>query len=170
MVRYLPNILSLFRIVDLFIVIIFMEYGLNIYALIFFALGILSDILDGEIARRNNVVTNIGKLLDPLTDKIFVIGILVAMIHTIHIPYWIVIIIIAREFAVTGLRGVAAIENIAIPANKTGKVKTTSQFLAIGILMLNLYQLGVIMLVIAMIFTIISGSIYFLEYYKVIKK
>ncbi len=169
MVKHIPNILSIFRVLDLVVVIALMEYNYNYWALFFFILGILSDILDGHIARKTNAVTTIGKIIDPLADKILVIGVLIAMIKTINIPYWMVIVIVAREFAVTGLRIVASSENIIISANQWGKIKTTSQFLAISALMLNLKTIGIYLLLLAVIFTIISGYTYFYNYFKATK-
>ncbi len=169
MVKHIPNILSVFRIIDLVIVIIFLEYGKGMWAVIFFSLGILSDVLDGYIARRSNAVTTYGKIMDPLADKILVIGVLIAMIKINNIPYWAVIVIVAREFAVTGLRIIAADESIIIPANMWGKLKTTSQFAAIVILMLGYEQFGLIVLYIAVLLTLISGYIYFYDYFKAVK-
>ncbi len=169
MVKQIPNVLSAFRIFDLVIVIIFMEYGMSIWAAAFFTVGILSDILDGFLARRNNSVTTLGKIIDPLADKILNIGVLTAMIKIIDVPYWMVIVIIAREFAVTGLRIIAANENIIIPANKWGKLKTTSQFIAIIILILGSKEIGIYLLLLAVLFTVISGYIYFYDYYKAVK-
>ena len=169
MVKQIPNLLSVFRIFDLVIVIIFMEYGMSIWAAAFFTIGILSDILDGFLARKNNSVTTLGKIIDPLADKILNIGVLTAMIKIIDIPYWMIIVIIAREFAVTGLRIIAANENIIIPANKWGKLKTTSQFIAIIILILGLKEIGIYLLLLAVLFTVISGYIYFYDYYKSVK-
>ncbi len=169
MVKHIPNILSIFRVIDLVIVILFLEYNLNIYALLFFILGVLSDFLDGQIARRTNTVTTIGKIIDPLADKVLVIGILIAMIKTIQIPYWMVIVIVAREFAVTGLRVIASSENVIISANVWGKIKTTSQFIAVSVLMLNYYTIGVYLLLASIIFTVISGYTYFYNYFKVAK-
>jgi CDP-diacylglycerol--glycerol-3-phosphate 3-phosphatidyltransferase len=169
MVKHIPNILSIFRVVDLVIVILLLEYNLNIWACAFFVLGVLSDILDGHIARKTNTVTTMGKIIDPLADKILIIGVLIAMISTIQIPYWMVIVIIAREFAVTGLRVIAASENVIIAANRWGKFKTTSQFIAVVVLMLNYKTIGVYLLLAAVVFTLISGYTYFHNYFKEVK-
>ncbi len=169
MVKHIPNILSIFRIIDLVIVIILLEYNMKIWAVVFFILGILSDVLDGYLARRNDAVTTYGKIMDPLADKILVIGVLIAMISIISIPYWCVIVIVAREFAVTGLRIIAADENIIIPANRWGKLKTTSQFTAIVILMLGYRDIGIAFLYLAVVMTIISGYTYFYDYFRAIK-
>ncbi len=170
MVKHIPNILSIFRILDLVIVVLLLEYHHNVLATVFFALGILSDVLDGFLARRNNAVTTYGKIMDPLADKILVVGTLTAMIKIMNVPYWMVIIIIAREFAVTGLRVIAASEKIIIPANWWGKLKTTSQFVAIVVLMLGYYRLGVWLLGLAVLFTVISGYIYFYNYFKAVNE
>ncbi len=172
MVKHIPNMLSIFRIVDLAIVLILMEHGENVLATAFFALGVLSDVLDGIIARANNAVTIYGKIMDPLADKILVIGVLIAMIKIIDIPYWMVIVIVAREFAVTGLRAIAAIEkvDVVLSANWWGKLKTTSQFVAIVVLMLGFRSTGIALLFVSVILTLISGYVYFHYYFKAVKE
>ncbi len=162
--------LSIFRIFDLVIVVVLLEHHYRIAATVFFAIGIMSDVLDGFLARKSGAVTVYGKIIDPLADKILVIGTLIAMIKILNVPYWMVIVITAREFAVTGLRVIAASENIIIPANWWGKLKTTSQFVAIIVLMLGYYTLGVWLLGVAVLFTVVSGYIYFLNYFKAVEE
>jgi len=166
MVKQIPNLLSVFRVLDLVIVIIFLEYSMNLLAFVFFCLGILSDILDGYIARKNKSVTRLGSILDPLADKVLVIGVLIALIRIMDVPYWMVIVIVFREFAVTGLRIVAATENIVISANIWGKLKTTSQFIALSFLILGYRQIGIYILLLAVIMTIVSGYAYYHKYFK----
>ncbi len=166
MVKQIPNLLSVFRVLDLVIVIIFLEYSMNLWAFIFFCLGILSDILDGYIARKNKSVTRLGSILDPLADKVLVIGVLIALIRIMDVPYWMVIVIVFREFAVTGLRIVAATENIVISANIWGKLKTASQFIALSFLILGYRQIGVYVLLLAVIMTVVSGYAYYHKYFK----
>jgi len=166
MVKHIPNLLSVFRVLDLVIIIVLLEKYLNVWAFVFFCLGVLSDVLDGYIARRNRTVTKLGAILDPLADKILVIGILIAMIKIEDVPYWMVIVIVFREFAVTGLRIVAATENTVISANVWGKLKTTSQFLALSFLILGYKAIGVYLLFIAVVLTLISGYIYYHNYFR----
>ncbi|WP_025209303.1 CDP-diacylglycerol--glycerol-3-phosphate 3-phosphatidyltransferase [Hippea sp. KM1] len=166
MVRHLPNILSIFRVFDLIIVVLFLERGYRIWAFVFFVIGVLSDVLDGHIARKSKAITKIGKILDPLADKVLVVGILIALIRIMDIPYWMVIVIVFREFAVTGLRVVAASESVVISANVWGKLKTTSQFVALGLLILGYREIGVYMLFLAVVMTLISGYVYYREYFK----
>jgi CDP-diacylglycerol--glycerol-3-phosphate 3-phosphatidyltransferase len=123
--------------------------------------------LDGMIARKYNLVTNFGKIMDPLADKLLVISALVCLVELGDIAGWMVIVILAREFIVTGLRMVAASEGVVIAAGATGKIKTVLQMVAIPALLLKnwpFYHIGVpfaqIMLWAAVIITIISGIEY----------
>ncbi len=166
MVRHIPNLLSVFRVLDLVVVILFLEYSLHVWAFVFFCLGVLSDVLDGYIARKNRTVTRLGTILDPLADKILVIGVLIALIKIMDVPYWMVIIIVFREFAVTGLRIVAATENTVISANFWGKLKTTSQFISICFLILGYREIGIYLLLFAVVMTVISGYVYYYNYFK----
>ena len=166
MVKHIPNLLSIFRVLDLVVIIILLEKSLNIWAFVFFCLGVLSDVLDGYIARKNKIVTKLGAILDPLADKVLVIGILIAMIKIMDVPYWMVIVIVFREFAVTGLRVVAATERIVISANVWGKLKTTSQFLALSLLILGFKSAGIYVLFAALVLTVISGYVYYHKYFK----
>jgi CDP-diacylglycerol--glycerol-3-phosphate 3-phosphatidyltransferase len=136
----LPNYLTLARIVlvPLLVVILltpFAEqwFGISSYAL---AIGIflaasLTDILDGHIARRRNQVSNFGKLLDPIADKLLVSAALIVLVEKHLAPAWAVVVILGREFIITGLRSVAASEGIVIAAQKIGKVKMWAQCVAI---------------------------------------
>ena len=166
MVKHIPNLLSLFRVIDLVVVIVFLEKGMHLWAFGFFLLGILSDVLDGHIARKKKAISKIGKILDPLADKVLVIGVLIALIKIMDVPYWMVIVIVFREFAVTGLRVVAASENVVIAANVWGKFKTTSQFIALSLLILGFRTIGIYALLFAVIMTVISGYLYYHEYFK----
>ncbi len=166
MVRHIPNLLSVFRVIDLVIVIFLLENSLNIWAFVFFLLGVFSDVLDGYIARKNKTVSRLGTILDPLADKVLIIGVLIALIKIMDVPYWMVIVIVFREFAVTGLRIVAATENVVISANFWGKLKTTSQFVALSFLILGYRKIGIYLLLFAVLMTVISGYIYYYNYFK----
>lgn len=109
-------------------------YG-NWIALVIFAIASLTDMLDGKIARKYNLVTNFGKFMDPLADKLLVSSALIAFIELGRIPCWIVIVIIAREFIISGFRLVAADNGIVIAAGIWGKIKTAEQMVMICILL-----------------------------------
>ena len=136
----LPNYLTLARIVlvPLLVVILltpFAEewFGISSYALaiaIFLAAS-LTDILDGHLARRRNQVSNFGKLLDPIADKLLVSAALIVLVEKHLAPAWVVVVILGREFIITGLRSVAASEGIVIAAQKIGKIKMWAQCVAI---------------------------------------
>lgn len=132
----LPNRLTLIRIGAAFIFMVFL-FTNNLYAkylaLFFFTGAVLTDIYDGKLARRRGIVTNFGKLMDPLADKILIVSAFVSFVglREIYIPAWTVIIIISREFAITGLRLLAASQGKILAAEKGGKHKTVSQMVAI---------------------------------------
>lgn len=136
----LPNYLSLARIflVPLLVVILLTPLsenwlGIERYtlAIIIFLAASLTDILDGHIARKRNQVSSLGALLDPIADKLLVSAVLIALVEKHLAPAWAVVIILGREFAVTGLRSVAASEGLIIHAQKVGKVKMWAQCVAI---------------------------------------
>jgi CDP-diacylglycerol--glycerol-3-phosphate 3-phosphatidyltransferase len=140
---------------------------------IIFLLAILTDTFDGYIARKSKQVTKLGMLLDPLADKLLVISALIVLVDMGFIEAWIAIVIIAREFIVTGLRIVALSKDILIPAETGGKIKTTAQFISIVILLidrsivsLDLYTMGIALLWFAMLVGIISGIQYFVLFWK----
>lgn len=166
----LPNKLTLLRIIAIpvFIVVLMMGYGYA--ATVIFIAAALTDMLDGKIARKYDLVTNFGKLMDPLADKLLVMSALVCLVELGSVPGWMVIVILAREFAVTGLRQVAASEGIVIAAGTTGKIKTITQMIAIPLLLLDNWPgryIGVpldqIFLWIAVAMTIISGVEYIVK-------
>ena len=132
----LANKLTVLRVllVPVFIILVIINsFWANIFALLVFIAASITDYYDGVIARKQNMVTTLGIFLDPLADKLLVTSafILFVGIYTLNVPAWMVICIIAREFIITGLRSIAASKNIIIPASMAGKVKTTSQMIAI---------------------------------------
>jgi len=140
---------------------------------VFFSLAALTDPIDGYIARRTRQVTKIGILLDPIADKLLVMTALVLLVDMEIIPAWIAIVIIAREFLVTGLRIVALTKDIVIPAEAGGKIKAICQMISIPLLLLDrgvfgvdLYVYGIGLLWIAMIIGIVSGIQYFIIFWK----
>ncbi len=140
-----------------------------------FIVASITDWLDGYIARKNNLITSMGKFLDPLADKLLVSAALIVLVELGTAPSWIVIVIISREFAVTGLRLILAGGGEVVAANQLGKIKTTAQILAIIFLLLNdpifsamSIPFGMIMLYIALVFTVWSGADYFYKNRKIL--
>lgn len=139
--KYLPNELTILRIVltAIFMVFIFLP-GLNarIFAFCLFALASLTDIYDGKIARKYNIVSDFGKLMDPIADKILVLGAFLVFIQMRLIPAWMVIVIILRESFITGFRLIALKKGKVLAAEDAGKHKTVSQMVTIFIILLFL--------------------------------
>jgi CDP-diacylglycerol--glycerol-3-phosphate 3-phosphatidyltransferase len=132
----LANKLTMLRVLLVPVFIIFMiinSFWTSILALLVFIAASITDYFDGVIARRQNMVTTLGIFLDPLADKLLVTSAFISFVglYTLNIPAWMVICIISREFIITGLRSIAASKNVIIPASMAGKVKTTSQMIAI---------------------------------------
>ncbi|MFZ3171256.1 MAG: CDP-diacylglycerol--glycerol-3-phosphate 3-phosphatidyltransferase [Carboxydocellales bacterium] len=169
----LANRLTLARIflVPIFMMILISKipYG-NFIAAAVFILAASTDGLDGYIARKKNQVTRLGKFMDPLADKLLVSAALISLVELQEIPAWVAVIIIGREFAVTGLRAVAAAEGIVVAASKLGKYKTVFQIIAISALFLEDYPFSLLkipfgktVMAVALGFTIWSGIDYFLK-------
>jgi len=164
----LPNKLTIFRVLLIPVFVLFME--LNIFggadkyiATTIFIIASLTDLFDGKIARKYNLVTNFGKFMDPLADKLLVCSALICLIGVI--PKWIVIVIIARDFVISGFRLVAADAGVVIAAGWWGKIKTTVQMIMIGWLIFDLdfypiaeiYDiLGVVLIYASLALTLIS--------------
>lgn len=141
------------------------QWGAVIAGLIFI-FAALTDTVDGYMARSRNEVTVVGQILDPLADKLLVSAALISLVGLGRVSAWIAVLIIAREFAVTGLRMAAAAKHIIIPASGWGKAKTISQIVAISALIFNLSFTGAsylegLLVAVAMILTIVSGIDYF---------
>lgn len=173
----LPNKLTLLRVVliPVFVVLLLLEggqnYTLRIAALIVFCVASFTDFLDGQIARRNNLVTNFGKFMDPLADKLLVCSALICMIELGQLPSWYVITVIAREFIISGFRLVAADNGIVIAASWWGKFKTTFQMFTVILLILNIPALHTVTMIvagIAFVLTLVSLLDYIAKNYKVI--
>ncbi|NLP17750.1 MAG: CDP-diacylglycerol--glycerol-3-phosphate 3-phosphatidyltransferase [Firmicutes bacterium] len=169
----LANKLTFARIILIPIFMLFVllriPYGDFIAAGIF-AVAALTDSLDGYVARKRKEVTKLGKFIDPLADKLLVTAALLSLVEMGRLGAWVAMIIIGREFAVTGLRLIAASEGIVIAASNLGKFKTFFQIIAIIAILLKDYPfsivnipMGSITLVVAVFFTIYSGVDYFLK-------
>lgn len=187
----LPNKLTLSRIllipIFIFLLSIPFDWGyLNIgetelpishlVAALIFIIASSTDWIDGYIARKYHLVTNLGKFLDPLADKLLVSAALILLSELGFAPAWVVIIIISREFAVTGLRLVAAGEGMVLAAGQMGKIKTATQMVAIATLLLHNFPFSYLgfpfatwMLYIALFFTILSGLDYFIKNWHVMR-
>ncbi|WKY43147.1 CDP-diacylglycerol--glycerol-3-phosphate 3-phosphatidyltransferase [Eubacteriaceae bacterium ES2] len=175
----LPNKITVVRIVMIpfFIAALLIDFPYHQpIAAALFVVAALTDSLDGYLARSRNLVTDFGKFMDPLADKLLVCSALICFVQLGSVPAWMVIIIIAREFAITGLRTLAASDGIVIAASKWGKAKTISQMIAIVIILLNNWPfsiwnipMGTIMMVIATILTLISGIDYLVINRKVFR-
>lgn len=140
---------------------------------VIFSIAAITDYLDGYIARKKKQVTKLGILLDPIADKLLVISAMILFVDMELIPAWIAIVIIAREFIVTGLRVVALSMDIVIPAEMGGKIKVTAQISSIIVLLvdksfvsMDLYSIGILLLWIAMVLGILSGIQYFVIFWK----
>ena len=137
----LANKLTLIRIILVPIFLVFiayqdLPYG-SVIATLIFIIASVTDQLDGYIARSRNQVTNFGKFMDPLADKLLVTAALISLVELQLVPAWAAIVIIAREFAVSGLRTIAASEGLVIAASWWGKIKTVIQIIAIVLLLLQ---------------------------------
>jgi len=143
----------------------FMGRDNNIAAIIFI-IASLTDALDGHLARSRNLITNFGKFVDPLVDKVLTMAAFIVLVEGQIIPAWAVIIIIARELIITGFRTLAADQGITIAASMWGKAKTTSQMIALVCLLLDvevLNNIGIYIFYIAVILTVISGVDYIVK-------
>ena len=137
-------------------------------AAVVFVIAALTDMVDGKIARKYNMVSELGKFLDPIADKLLVTAALIAFIMTDKLSVWIVFIILAREFIVTGFRVVAAGQGVVIAADKWGKIKTVIQIIAIVAMLINDYPfslfinipIGLSLMYLAVVMTVISGVNY----------
>ena len=144
----------------------------DVLAAAIFVLASFTDLLDGKIARKYNLVTNFGKFMDPLADKLLVCSALIALVDLNRIPAWVVIIIIAREFIISDFRLIASDNGVVIAASYWGKFKTTFQMIMIILLILNIdypYSniVNMVIMYIALALTIISLLDYIIKNYKV---
>ena len=153
-------------------VVAFYYYGTSYnIAAILFMLASLTDALDGYLARSRNLITNFGKFVDPLVDKVLTMAAFIVLVEAGVIPAWSVIIIISRELIITGFRTLAADMGITIAASMWGKAKTTSQMISLVLLLLHnevLNKFGIYVFYLAVILTIISGLDYLIKNKKVL--
>jgi CDP-diacylglycerol--glycerol-3-phosphate 3-phosphatidyltransferase len=175
----LPNFLTLLRIglIPLFVVIYSNPTPVrSFFATVSFLAAALTDLLDGYLARKRGEVTQFGKLMDPIADKLLVISALLLLVYFQRVPVWMVILLIGREMAVTGLRAVATMEGIVIPADRLGKYKMGAQITALALLLWNLsfplnFQFwGTAFLWVALLLSLVSGVHYFVNYSRAVYK
>ncbi|MFB4167425.1 CDP-diacylglycerol--glycerol-3-phosphate 3-phosphatidyltransferase [Virgibacillus sp. JSM 102003] len=187
----IPNKITLSRIflIPIFIILLSVPFNWGVWnigesslpvshlaAAILFIVASTTDWVDGYYARKYNLVTNLGKFLDPLADKLLVATALILLVELGLAPAWVTIIIISREFAITGLRLVAAGEGVVLAAGSMGKLKTVTQMIAIAALLLHNFPFSymglpfaTIMLYVALFFTILSGYDYFVKNWHVMR-
>jgi CDP-diacylglycerol--glycerol-3-phosphate 3-phosphatidyltransferase len=174
----LPNALTLFRIflVPFLVVVLLTKFtGREFVGLAIFLVAAITDFFDGWVARRCNQTTRLGALLDPIADKLLMSAAFISLVEMDpkHVPAWMVVIIIGREFAVSGLRSIAAQQGVTIAASPLGKGKMVSQVIAISLLILG-YELGqfrvvgTVALWAVMLFALASGIDYFVKFSRAI--
>lgn len=177
----LPNKLTILRVlmIPFFVFFMLIEPGTipysNWIALVLFALASFTDYLDGHIARKHNLVTNFGKFMDPLADKLLTCSAFICLVDQGRLPAWITIVIIAREFIISGFRLVASDNGIVIAASYWGKAKTVSQMFMIMLLILQLPGKAVgilekVLIYVALILTIVSLIDYLAKNINVLKE
>ena len=172
----LPNKLTMFRVILIPFFVVFLLVDItsadNWIALAIFIIASLTDMLDGMIARKYNLITNFGKFMDPLADKLLVCSALVCLVELERIPAWVVIIIIAREFIISGFRLIASDNGVVIAASYYGKFKTTFQILMICLMIADIEAISMLTMVvmwIAVILTVVSLIDYLVKNKDVMK-
>lgn len=176
----LPNSLTLFRVacIPVLVILLFFPHkATSFLAALVFGLASISDLLDGFLARRQQLVTTFGKFLDPLADKLIVSAALIMLIPLGRAPAWMVVVIVGRELAITGLRSMAVSEGKVISADELGKKKMVFQIVAIlGLLLhyeyfgINLHAVGMFFLWLAVVVTLWSGVNYFRRFWDLLEE
>ena len=179
----LPNLLTILRIffVPLLVAVMVQEHlrldwnGIEIHhellALGIFLAAAATDLLDGYLARRWRQVTTVGTLLDPIADKLLISAALIALVQVKVVPAWMVILIVGREFAISGLRSIAAAEGYTIRASELGKTKMVSQVIAITLLLLSMHlpfltRWAMLWMWCVLVFTLLSAGMYFRKFWR----
>ena len=172
----LPNKLTMFRVILIPFFVLFMLVDITLYdkwiALGIFIIASLTDLLDGKIARKYNLVTNFGKFMDPLADKLLVCSALICLVALDRIPAWMVIVIIAREFIISGFRLIASDNGVVIAASYWGKFKTTFQMVMICLMIADIAAISIItdvVMWIAVVLTVVSLVDYLVKNKDVMK-
>jgi CDP-diacylglycerol--glycerol-3-phosphate 3-phosphatidyltransferase len=171
----LPNALTLTRIflVPFLVVVLLTKFdGRETVGLLIFLTAVATDFLDGWLARRRRQITTLGTLLDPIADKLLISAAFISLVELQQAPAWMVVVIIGREFAVSGLRSIASGRGIVIPASGWGKAKMVTQIAAVSLLILALHRsepfatAGRIALWLVVAVALVSGFEYFLRFYR----
>ncbi len=172
----LANKITLLRmlIMPLVIILLYFEGPITcLLATVAFIVASVTDWADGYVARRENIVTSLGKFLDPLADKVLICSVLIMFVELNWVPAWVVIVIVCRELVVTGLRAIAIDEGIVLAADKFGKMKTVCQIFAIVPLMLHyplfgwrVEPLGQVLLYVALALAVYSGFNYCYDFFR----
>jgi CDP-diacylglycerol---glycerol-3-phosphate 3-phosphatidyltransferase len=169
----LPNVLSLVRIFLVPVLVVFLivvPRPYNLTAAVVFLAAVLTDWLDGRIARSTRQVTTLGKLLDPMADKLLIAASLISLVQVGRVQAWMVVLIVCRDLAITGLRGIAAAQNVVIQANDFGKATMIAEVVAVALLILNWpalsMPLGQAALVAAILLSLVSGAVYFQKFWR----
>lgn len=172
----LPNKLTMFRVILIPFFVVFMLADITAYdkwiALAIFIIASLTDLLDGKIARKYNLVTNFGKFMDPLADKLLVCSALICLVALAAIPAWIVIVIIAREFIISGFRLIASDNGVVIAASYWGKFKTTFQMVMICLMIADIAAISLVTTIVmwvALVLTVVSLVDYLVKNKDVMK-
>jgi CDP-diacylglycerol--glycerol-3-phosphate 3-phosphatidyltransferase len=168
-----PNALTLFRILLVPVLVVALldtTPGGDLVAAIVFALAAITDGLDGYIARSRKSVTNFGKVMDPIADKLLIAAALITLVSLERVEPWLAMVIIAREFAVSGLRVAAGQQGVVIPASPLGKLKTFFQIAAILAVIATDAWWSHALLYVAAVITIVSGADYFLNFRRRIEE
>lgn len=170
----LANRITLVRLVAIpvFLLFIYMNSPWsNVVATVVFSIASISDFVDGYVARKYNMVTDFGKVMDPVADKILVSAALIALVGLGRLPGWVAIVMLARDFTVGAVRDLSSSKGVIIPAGVWGKFKTAFQMVAVGMLtfhetflMVNWHVMGTITIYIALILSVYSGFVYIKEY------
>ncbi|SHF55463.1 CDP-diacylglycerol--glycerol-3-phosphate 3-phosphatidyltransferase [Desulfacinum infernum DSM 9756] len=173
----LPNLLTYLRMISIPIILVVLAppttgYRMNV-AFVLYVMASITDYLDGILARRYDMVTSVGKLLDPLADKLLTCGVLIMLIELDKVHGWVVFLIIGREFTITGLRSIAASQGLILDASRMGKNKMISQTVAILFLLLHFeplnrafFLIGTVFLWVSIALGYWSAGAYFVDFYR----
>lgn len=172
----LANKLTLLRVLAVPVIVLLLYFpnrATCILAVLVFGLASLTDMVDGIVARRQNMVTNFGKFLDPLADKVLIGSVLIMLAYLQWVPAWVVVIIVCRELIVTGLRAAAMERGMVLAADRFGKLKTILQTLALIPLLFHYpffgkdpNGFGLVLLYLALFMTVFSGANYLYNFYR----
>lgn len=164
------SLVRIFLVPVLVVFLIVVPRPYNLTAAVVFLAAVLTDWLDGRIARSTRQVTTLGKLLDPMADKLLISASLISLVQVGRVQAWMVVLIVGRDLAITGLRGIAAAQNVIIQANDFGKATMIAEVIAVALLILNWpaisMSLGQAALVVAILLSLVSGGVYFQKFWR----